>query len=461
MNALLRVLAMASFGLFVACGDDDAASDAGELLVDVAVQDPDAGPPQDASARDARTGSDAGGSARPNILLVIADDMGIDSSAQYDVSEDVPNTPTLDGLAATGIVFDDAWATPACTTTRGTLISGLHGVHSGVDFVPAVLAPDTRTLHAHLAEHSPEYATAIVGKWHLGGRTPDLNAPLAAGVGYYAGTIAGVIDDYFDWDLTTGGELVPQSTYHTTAMTDLAIEWIENQEGPWFMWLAYVAPHIPFHAPPESLHERSLLGTPADIRNNRREYYLAAIEAMDHELGRLLATLSDEERDNTLIVFLGDNGTPSQAVDVDVFAPTQAKNTLYEGGVRIPLIVSGAGVREGVRDPALVHTVDLFPTLLQVLGLPSDASLDGESFADVLVREDAGTREFNYTEFVSDAVTGWAVRDERYKLIHFEDGTEELYDLSLDLAETNNLVGDAALQDRAAALAAYGVSLRQ
>lgn len=460
MSPLLRILALATLGLFVACGDDTVSDAGGGADVggqDVSPQDVPA--QEDAAPVDAAL--DASVDARPNILLVIADDMGIDSSAQYGVSDDVPNTPTLDSLAARGIVFDDAWATPACTTTRGTLISGLHGVHSGIDFVPAVLSSSTRTLHAHLAEHRPEYATAIVGKWHLGGRDPDLGAPLAAGVGYYAGTIAGVIDDYFDWDLTSGGAQVPQSAYHTTAMTDIAIEWIEDQEGPWFMWLAYVAPHIPFHAPPESLHARTLLGTAADIRNNRRQYYLAAIEAMDHELGRLLATLSDEERDNTLIVFLGDNGTPSQAVDADVFAPARAKNTLYEGGVRVPLIISGAGAREGVRDPALVHTVDLFPTLLQVLGLAPDASLDGESFAEVLVREDAGTRRFNYTEFVSDAVTGWAVRDERYKLIHFEDGSEEVYDLSLDLAETNNLVGDAELQARVDALAAYGALQRQ
>lgn len=420
----------------------------------------------DAMALDALTDSavDAGEvGARPNILLIIADDMGIDSSAQYDVSADPPNTPVLDSLAATGIVFDEAWATPACTTTRGTLISGLHGVHSGVDFVPAVLSPTIRTLHTHLGEHAPDYATAIVGKWHLGGRSPDLNAPMAAGVGYYAGTIAGVIDDYFDWSLTTGGEEEPQTAYHTTAMTDLAIDWIEDQEGPWFMWLAYVAPHIPFHAPPDSLHERTLIDTPADIRNNRRQYYLAAIEAMDHEIGRLLETLSSEERENTLIVFLGDNGTPALAVDASVFDMTQAKNTLYEGGVRVPLVISGAGVsREGVRDAALVHTVDLFPTLLQILGLPaSGVSLDGESFAEVLVREDAGTREFNYTEFVSETVTGWAVRDEQYKLIHFEDGSEELYDLSVDLAERTDLMGDAALQDRVDALAAYGALQRE
>lgn len=463
MPEYFGIIALASIGLLAAaCGDNDADIDAAlDAALDAAE---DARPQTDASTLDATTDSavDAAQvSDGPNILLIIADDLGLDSSAQYDVSADAPNTPVLDSLAATGIVFDEAWATPACTTTRGTLISGLHGVHSGVDFVPAVLSPTIRTLHAYLAEHAPEYATAIVGKWHLGGRAPDLNAPAIAGAGYYAGTIAGVIDDYFDWDLITGGEQVPQTAYHTTAMTDLAIDWIDAQEGPWFMWLAYVAPHIPFHAPPESLHTRTLLGTPADIRNNRRQYYLAAIEAMDREIGRLLDTLSSEARENTLIIFLGDNGTPSLAVDANVFDSARAKNTLYEGGVRVPLVVSGAGVsRQGVRDAALVHTVDLFPTLLHILGVSAALPLDGESFSEVLSREDAGTREFNYTEFVSDAVTGWAVRDVRYKLIHFEDGMEELYDLSVDLREESNLIADAALQERIVRLAAYGALQR-
>lgn len=470
MTKFYRVMALIAVIATAACGDDDALSDAsmeGDVSsVEDTLAQEDTSPvdasPDDAMADGATDSGDSGAGERPNILLIIADDLGLDASAQYAVGSDVPSTPVLDSLASAGIVFDEAWATPACTTTRGTLITGLHGVHSGIDFVPAVLPPSLRTLHAHLGEHAPEYATSIVGKWHLGGRNPDLNAPTAAGAGYYAGTIAGTLDDYFAWDLTTGGEQEPQTEYHTTAMTDLAIDWIDAQEGPWFMWLAYVAPHIPFHAPPESLHERTLLGTPADIRENRREYYLASIEAMDQEIGRLLSTLSSDERDNTLIIFLGDNGTPSLAVDADVFDADRAKNTLYEGGVRIPLIVSGAGVpRQGVRDAALVHTVDLFPTLLQVLGLPADLTLDGVSFADVLIREDAGTREFNYTEFVSGPVAGWAVRDERYKLIHFEDGTEELYDLGDDLREENNLIEDEALRARADRLIAYGELQRE
>lgn len=416
----------------------------------------------DATESDA-SDADAGSSNAPNILLIISDDQGIDSSSQYSVGDDLPATPTLNGLAAEGIVFDQAWATPACTTTRGTLITGLHGVHSGIDRVPDLLEDSVPTLHQHLRTHRPELATAIIGKWHLGGRESDPDGPTNAGVGHYAGTITGTISDYESWPLTTSAGTTTSTTYHTSAMTDLAIDWVREQSDPWFLWLAYVAPHLPFHLPPDGLHERELSGSPDDIRANRRSYYLAAIEAMDHEIGRLLDSLGPDERRNTLVVFVGDNGTPAQAVDESVFSSDHAKNSLYEGGVRVPLVVSGAGVmRPGERDSSLINTADLWPTLAEYLGTPESATaLDGQSFLSVFGTPDSGPRATNYTEFVSSTLTGWAMRDERYKLIHFEDGTEEFYDLRTDLAEAIDLIGEVDLLPRIDALRTAGEAIRE
>ncbi len=416
-------------------------------------QGSDSGPGEDSGVDDADADADAGmavvdagpiATAPPNILLIIADDLGLDASAQYALSEDVPNTPNLDALAARGVVFDNAWATPACTTTRATIITGEHGVHSGVSFVPAVLPSGTVSLQSYLDREptTASYNTAIFGKWHLGGPSPPTDHPLRFGVDTYAGNLAGTIDDYARWPLTVDSLTEVSETYHTTAVTDLAIDWLEQQErAPWFLWVAYVAPHSPFHLPPANLHTQSLSGTSEDIAANTRSYFLAAIEAMDTEIGRLLEAIEPAARANTVVVFLGDNGTPRRVLDRSAFGVGHGKGTLYEGGVRVPLIVAGATVDEGGRhDETLVNTTDLFATLVELAGGPSPGYRHSHSFAHRLRSESGDARPYNYVEFESRGVTGWAVRNAQYKLIRFDGGGQELYDLSVDVAEQDDLL---------------------
>lgn len=293
----------------------------------------------------------------PNILFIISDDQGIDASSQYAFSDDLPFTPTIDQLANAGVVFDNAWATPACTTTRATIITGKYGFNSGVTFVPAVLSDEHQILQSYINENSDHnYASAVFGKWHLGGGgNGAVDHPNTVGVDYYAGNVSNV-SDYNNWSLTINGETQTSTEYHTTAITNLAIDWIEQQTTPWFTWLAYSAPHSPFHLPPSNLHTRTLSGTDEDIAANPRDYYLSAIEAMDTEIGRLLVNLPEQVRDNTVIIFMGDNGTPRRIIDTTHFASTHAKGSLYEGGVAVPLVVSGKGVtRQGERESLLVN----------------------------------------------------------------------------------------------------------
>ncbi len=386
---------------------------------------------------------------KPNILLIIADDQGLDSSAQYTYSTDTPNTPTINQFAEKGITFDNVWATPACTTTRGTLITGQHGINSGISYVPAVMDSNTQTLQRYLKSLSSSltYQTAVIGKWHLAGASPDVNHPTESGVDYYAGTIAGVIDDYYDWPLTLNGETSQSTQYHTSKMTDLAIDWLDiqtQQDNPWFMWLAYVAPHSPFHLPPEDLHQRNYLtGTEADIQANKREYYLASIEAMDSEIARLLASIPEDELSNTLIIYVGDNGTPAAVIDTSVYSKQHSKGSLYEGGLRVPMIVSGTGVtREGVHEGALINTTDFYASIINFAGNEISQLNDSYSFVDLFSVDSDGQRTYNYAEFESNDVTGWAVRNKDYKLIEFEDGTQELYLVSDDIAETANIISN-------------------
>ncbi len=392
---------------------------------------------------------------QPNILLIIADDQGVDASAQYDFSSHIPNTPTINLLAEQGLTFDNAWATPACTTTRGTLITGQHGINSGISYVPAAMDSETMTLQRYVKSFSDndDYKTAVVGKWHLDGGNPDLSHPIESGADYYAGTITGTLSDYYDWELTENGISTGNTEYHTTKITDLAIDWLNEQneqDTPWFMWLAYVAPHSPFHLPPDELHSRDHL-TGDDIDTNKREYYLAAIEAMDSEIGRLLASLPEDERDNTLIIYVGDNGTPAAVIDASVYNRTHSKGSLFEGGIRVPMVVSGKGVtRQNVRESALVNTTDFYATISHFIGNSVTQLNDSYSFVDLLSQSGTGLRDYNYSEFESSDVSGWAVRNNTHKLIEYEDGSQALYllddgtnsDSNNYISETVNLIDD-------------------
>jgi arylsulfatase A-like enzyme len=404
---------------------------------------------------------------QPNILLIIADDMGLDASNQYSYSNDRPSTPTLDGLASAGIVFDNVWATPACATTRGTLITGQHGVHSGITYVPAVMSTSAITLQKYLKAQSASahYQTAVIGKWHLGGANAANSHPTDSGVGYYAGNLFAQVDDYYNWTLVENDVAAVNTTYNTTKLTDLALSWVSAQTQPWFLWLAYNAPHAPFHVPPTSLQRRVSNGTTC-TGVNRRTCYLAAIEAIDSEIGRLLSTMNAATKANTVIIFVGDNGTPATVVDDSVFIGSHAKDTLYEGGIRVPMIVSGKGVtRSGEHEAALINTVDFYASIAQLAGNSETQVNDGYSFVSLLETGGIAARQYNYSEFVDTAnnLNGWVVRNAQYKLFQSTASTsQELYNLNepQGIAELTNRISDTALTTTVDTLRAQGETIR-
>lgn len=390
------------------------------------------------------TSTDSTDIIQPNIILIISDDQGLDSSAQYNFSSNPPITPNLDLLATNGIVFENAWGTPVCTTTRSTIISGKYGINSGVLNVGDIIPPETVTLQKYLKDDADtsNYSSAVIGKWHLGGNSPAANHPSTMGIDYYAGSLRGAINDYDSWPLTINGQTNQTSEYNTTKITDLAIDWIDNQTDPWFLWLAYVAPHTPFHLPPQSLHTQNLSGTEADINANPRSYYLAMIEAMDTEIGRLLASLSQSERENTIILYVGDNGTPGRVTDRSVFS-NGSKGNLTQGGLAVPMIASGAGVsRRNARESALVSSTDFFATIGNIAGSKKTSVEDSKSFKALLTNSNTSHRSYLYSDFSGNNVTGWALRGNKYKIINTGTG-QELYDLVVDPFENNNLLPDS------------------
>ncbi len=392
-------------------------------------------------------------SKNPNVLLIIADDLGLDATPwNKNYGDQKPYTPNLSQLAASGRIFDNVWSNPTCSPTRAGILTGKYGVHTGV------LGPLSKTddgisleeisLQTLITEQAPTpYSQAIIGKWHLSTEKngSDQN-PQKMGVPHYSGFIAGSMKDYFSWSKITNGESKKSTTYATTEFTNDAISWIDEQENPWFLWLAYTAPHTPFHLPPSQLHSnRDIEGK--DIEENPLPYYLAAIEAMDTEIGRLLNSLSPEERENTIIIFMGDNGTPAQVVQ-SPFNPKAAKGSLNEGGIRVPLFVSGPEIQQG-RDQSLINTSDLFTTITELVGIKLPEHHNSQSFMNALYGKADKTREYIYAETQTTnnkggehRNNGWTVRDERYKLIKLDSGTSLLYDLQTDPYEAKSLAND-------------------
>ncbi|WP_298535403.1 sulfatase-like hydrolase/transferase [uncultured Algibacter sp.] len=231
----------------------------------------------------------------PNILLIIADDMGLDACPGYDIGNVKPHMPNLQSLINSGVRFTNLWSNPTCTPTRAGIITGRYGFRTNVLAVDDPLSTSETSIQKYLDLNTNNtYAHAVIGKWHL---SKDDNHPNDMGVDYFAGFTGGGVPSYTNWTLNVNGVMNRSTEYTTTRFTDLAIEWKDNQTQPWLLWLAYNAPHTPFHLPPEDLHYQGALSSDqSSIDINPLSYYLAALEALDTEMGRLINSLSNDEK---------------------------------------------------------------------------------------------------------------------------------------------------------------------
>jgi len=404
--------------------------------------------------------------ARDNFLIVVGDDLGIDKIGVYSRDDlyghpgegaNPPPTPTIDGIAAAGVLFRNAYANPVCTPTRATTLTGRHGFRTEIGSVGGDLSTAELILPELVAA---THMNAALGKWHLGPNN-DPNHPNDSGFDYFAGGIGGGVGDYYDWSKTTQGSTVDgYDVYATTDTVDEAIAAIDSfGANPWLVWLAFNAPHTPFHAPPSGLHTQTLSGDPDDTPV---EHYAAAVEAMDTEIARLLAAIPQDVLDDTTIVFFGDNGTPSRAVEAP-FDSTRAKGKVYEGGVNVPFIVKSPHVpisSQGSESLALVGVVDIFATVAEIVGVPSAAE-DSLSLLPYLQNPALPTRAnrpYAYTETFSPNGAGpyddyrQALRDDQYKLIRRDGVDVELFDLTADAFELTNLLDGVLTPEQQAAL---------
>jgi arylsulfatase A-like enzyme len=408
-----------------------------------------------------------GSSARPNLVLILADDFGVDLLGAYGEGSDPPCTPHIDALAAEGLLFRNAWSNPTCSPTRAGVLTGRHGFRTGIGNVLTPMLPGLPLGETTLPELLAGYASTAVGKWHLAGNLGDLH-PNASGFLHFAGSISGTLDSYTQWQKVVDGQASVSTAYATSDTTDDAIAALRSMPEPWFLYVAYNAPHDPFHAPPPALCSppacaKTWCGNLPQNPTNR-DLAKAMVEALDAELGRLLAELAVVDP-QAYVVFMGDNGT-AQQVSQPPFLPPHAKGTLFEGGINVPLIVAGPGVAPG-ECAALVCGTDLYATFAE-LGRVRSAAEDSVSLVPYFSNPRLALRQTVYSELFSP-VGGSppfpshtrAVRDARYKLVRSQAAPDALYDLWSDPFETADLLPglDAGQAAAYAALVAELVTL--
>ena len=402
--------------------------------------------------------------APKNILIIIADDYGVDSSSLYNSTANgatLPPTPNIASLASNGVVFANAYANPLCSPTRASIITGRHAFRTGVGNVitgptSPQLSSGEFTLPEAFNASGLGYHLAQFGKWHLA--TAPNSPSTIGGWTNYAGNTAGAVANYTNWTKTVNGSTTMNYTnYATTDLVNDATSWIQARgTNAWLCWVAFNAPHTPLHKPPTNLAPTyaSLPGTTTHINNNPALYFNAMIEAMDTEIGRLLASVN---LTNTHVIFIGDNGTTPNTLQPP-FPSGRGKNTLYEGGIKVPLVVSSPLVtNKNSTNATPVHAVDLFATILEFAGtntavVPTNVVLDSRSFVSTLSGSADSARRV-YSELFSDgtpgANDGRALRDARHKIIQPASGTSLFYDLQIDPYEVTNLFSTMTTEQRA------------
>lgn len=412
----------------------------------------------------------------PNIVIIMADDLGW-SDVGYHGSE--IRTPNLDRLAAEGVELNRFYAHPTCSPTRASLMTGKSPVRLGVVAPlgknnPTGLPIEEVTLADRLRERG--YQTALIGKWHLGGRNAKY-VPTARGFDHFYGNLMGGIG-FWDhvhgggYDLQRNGETLRSDEYITHLTSAEATRVIEtrDKDRPLFMWASFNAPHLPNEAPAERVAEYSNIG------NERRRIHAAMVSEFDDAVGSVVATLESEGMlENTIIWFMSDNGglIPKSALvnwmpdwalekvtegilgeEIDAtpkfleFARIQltqgasdntpmqgGKTSLWEGGMRVPSFVYWKGVLNPASTDQMIAMQDVLPTLMSLSGnAPEQGEIDGRSVWPILTGQ-AALPPNPVVTVSGPGAPSHAVIVYPWKLVQAPDGEVSLYNVEADPAE--------------------------
>jgi len=361
----------------------------------------------------------------PNLLVFLIDDVGPERFSMYAMdSVSIATTPVIDAIADRGVVFDRAYSTPLCSSTRAALLTSRLAFRTGIGTAiwpdeDSELPEEERTIAEALQQSERPWTTGAFGKWHLSGLVVPGAAthPNRQGFDHYDGILQN-INSYGLWPRTTNGNTSTSTAYHTRELTRASIAWLNTTPEPWFAYVPLSAAHAPWHAPPDNY-----VYTPVSDDDDWSVQLNAMIETVDISIGLTLASLPADVRQRTIVVIVGDNGTPYQVAEFPADAD-HAKGSMYEGGVRAPLIIAGPGIQPG-RTDALASLMDIWPTLFELAGepMPTDRELDGISLVPVLSDPTATVRDTLYIDASlnvpqpTDDLRGQTVISATHKLI--------------------------------------------
>jgi arylsulfatase A-like enzyme len=380
--------------------------------------------------------------SQPNVIIFYADDLGWGEITAQGFSKDIP-TPNIDSLAQNGLRFTNGYvAATYCSPSRAGLMTGRYPTRFGHEFNSVAntvgLRADQTTIATRLKALG--YATAAVGKWHLGDQ-PE-NRPTKRGFDEFFGTLNNTPffhpSHFIDSRLSNEVREVTDDAFYTTdAYADRAVEWLEsNKSKPCFLYLPFNALHAPLQAP------KKYLDRFPNIADEKRKTFAAMMSSMDDAIGRVLAkvrALGQEE--NTLIFFISDNGGPTASTTSNNGPLRGFKMTTFEGGTRVPFIAQWKGkIPAGKTYDLPVMNLDVLPTAIIAAGGKPEASwnLDGVDLMPYLTGKNTSRPHSTlYWRFGPQ----WAIRDGDMKLVVSKGGSDkpELYNLADDIGESKDL----------------------
>lgn len=385
---------------------------------------------------------------RPNVLILLADDLGW---ADIGFHQSEIRTPNIDGLAAQGSELGRFYSFPVCSPTRSALMTGRSPMRLGVAY--HVIRPWLDyglPSDEHLMPESfraAGYQTAIAGKWHLGHSQAKF-LPRARGFDRAYGHVNGAID-YFnhsrdgglDWN--RDGVSVAEKGYSTELLAAEASRFIKERDKarPFFLYVPFNAPHTPLQAP------EPLIDKYAHLTDKRRRIFAAMVDSLDAGIGRILSTLEQEGIGrNTIVLFFSDNGGPvAQAARNTPLRG--AKGSTWEGGIRVPAVIRWPGVvKPGTVLPQVMTAWDVFPTLAAAAGVTprNTKPLDGRNLWPQITSGQAVPREPLFFAIETPQGIMTAVHEGEWKLVREPGGRSHLYRIAEDPHEERDLAGSNA-----------------
>ncbi len=379
--------------------------------------------------------------SRPNVLLIMTDDQGWGDVGVH--GNPIIQTPVLDEFARNGVQIKNFYVSPLCAPTRASLLTGRYNLRTGTRWVTDGLEnmnPEEVTL-AEMFK-SAGYTTGCFGKWHNGAHFPF--HPNQQGFDEFIGFCAGHWNNYFNTTLQNNGKPFPTEGYITDVLTDQAIKFIEQpRDEPFFCYVPYNVPHGPFQVPDQYFEKyHAQLDTMSDEgERNKLAAVYGMCENMDANVGRLLSSLESQgARDNTIVIFLTDNGPNGSRYNGGMRG---TKGSTHEGGTRVPFFVQWpASLPTGSMVEGLAAHIDVLPTLAGLCNLPlPDREIDGVDLASTLM--EANTTIPDRTLFFQQSgrellPQRGAVRTNTYRLVNYPDYTG-LYNLQSDPDESEDL----------------------